>query len=59
MTEVEHWKALYKRMKDVAAAYSNQCDENGTTRRLDREYEAVDHEARELDTRARNGQDIG
>lgn len=40
------WRALYLRMKNVAAGYSNYCDETGSTRRLEREFEAIDNEAR-------------
>jgi hypothetical protein len=45
-TPATDWRALYRRMRNVAAGYSNQCYENGTTRRLDREFEAIENEAR-------------
>ena len=43
--KLENWKALYRRMRDVAAGYSNLADENGTSRRLDREFAALEDEA--------------
>jgi hypothetical protein len=35
---IAQWKALYIKMRNVAAGYSNLADENGTSRRLDREF---------------------
>jgi hypothetical protein len=46
--KLENWKALYRRMRDVAAGYSNQCDESGTSRRLDREFAAIEADATNL-----------
>ncbi len=43
-TELERWIGFYRRMRDIAAGYSNQCDENGTTRRLDREMTELEKE---------------
>lgn len=40
------YKELYRRMKNVAAGYSNFCEESGSTRRLEKEYEAIEQEAR-------------
>lgn len=40
------WQALYRRMRNVAAGYSNHCDENGSTRKLEKEFEAIESEAR-------------
>ena len=42
------WETLYRRMRNVAAGYSNCCEETGTTRRLDREYEQIDNDAAAL-----------
>lgn len=36
----------YRKMKNVAAGYSNYCDDNGNTRRLEREFEEADSIAR-------------
>ena len=40
------WQALYRRMRDVAAGYSNLADETASSRRLDKEFEAIEQEAR-------------
>lgn len=39
---------LYRRMKNCAAGYSNFVDDNASTRRLDKEFEQIDAEARTL-----------
>jgi hypothetical protein len=36
----------YRKMKNVAAAYSNFCDDNASTSKLEREFEAADAIAR-------------
>ncbi len=49
---IVRWRALYKKMRDVAAGYSNLIDENGTSKRLDREFneaQAEFHRLNELD----------
>lgn len=46
--KLENWKALYRRMRDVAAGYSNLADESGTSRRLDREFAAIEADATNL-----------
>jgi hypothetical protein len=46
--KLENWKALYQRMRNVAAGYSNLADENGTSRRLDREFAELEAEAKNL-----------
>jgi len=43
---VPDWRALYVRMRNIAAGYSQHADENGSTRRLDREFEQVEKDAR-------------
>lgn len=48
--EVERWQALYRRMRNIAAGYSNMADENGTTRRLDGEFKVCEEEARVIGT---------
>ncbi len=35
---IAKWKALYIKMRNVAAGYSNMADENASTRSLDREF---------------------
>lgn len=40
--EVEALREAYRRMKNVAAAYSNYCEDTSTTRRLEREFEEAD-----------------
>lgn len=42
------WMSLYYRMKNCAAGYSNFCDESGSTRKLEREFEQIDSDARSL-----------
>lgn len=42
------WELLYRRMRNVAAGYSNFCEETGSTRRLEREYEQIENDARAL-----------
>jgi hypothetical protein len=42
--ELERWIGFYRRMRNIAAGFSNQCDENGTTRRLDREMSELEKE---------------
>lgn len=44
----EGWEALFIRMKNVAAGYSQHADENGSTRKLDREYGDLVEQANEL-----------
>jgi hypothetical protein len=49
MTEIEQWKSLFLRMRNVAAGYFNLAEENaGTMRRLDKEFSALENEARDL-----------
>lgn len=45
---IARWRALYKKMRDVAAGYSNMADENGTTRRLDHEFNVAQAEFHRL-----------
>lgn len=43
------WESLFIRMKNIAAGYSNQVDEpNGTTRKLDKEYDDAVEAANDL-----------
>lgn len=42
------WEGLYRRMRNVAAGYSNFCEECGRTRRLEREFEQIDDDARSI-----------
>lgn len=44
----QDWESLYRRMRNCAAGYSNFCEENGSTRRLEKEYEAIENDARSL-----------
>ncbi len=42
---IARWRALYKKMRNIAAAYSNMVDEgSGTTKRLDREFNEAQEE---------------
>jgi hypothetical protein len=41
------WEQLYRRMRNVAAGYSNHCEESGSTRKLDREFRQIEADARE------------
>ncbi len=45
---IDRWRALYKKMRDVAAGYSNLADETGTTRRLDKEFNEAQAEFHRL-----------
>ena len=42
------WESLYRRMRNVAAGYSNFCEESGSTRRLEKEFTAIEADARAL-----------
>lgn len=42
------WQQLYRRMRNVAAGYSNFCEESGSTRRLEKEFEQIDSDARAI-----------
>jgi hypothetical protein len=42
------WQLLYRQMRNVAAGYSNHCEESGSTRRFEREFEAIEADARAL-----------
>ncbi len=43
-TEVERWVGFYRRMRNVAAGYSNLVGDDCSTKHLDREFEAVEKE---------------
>ena len=45
---VSDWEGLYRRMRNVAAGYSNYCEESGSTRKLEKEFEQIDSDARAL-----------
>lgn len=38
----EGWRDAFMKMRNVAAGYSNYCEESASTRRLDREFESAD-----------------
>jgi len=42
------WESVYRRMRNVAAGYSNYCEESGSTRKLEREFEQIDDDARSI-----------
>lgn len=46
LSKADKFEDLYRRMRNCAAGYSNQCDENGTTRKLDKEFLQIESEAR-------------
>jgi hypothetical protein len=47
-TSAPNWESLYRRMRNVAAGYSNFCEESGSTRKLEREFEQIDDDARAI-----------
>jgi len=42
------WESLYRRMRNVAAGYSNYCEESGSTRKLEREFDQIEDDARAI-----------
>lgn len=46
--ERELYKKAFWKMRNVAASYSNLCDESGTTRRLEREFTEAEEMFRSL-----------
>jgi hypothetical protein len=50
-TEAQRWKELYRKMRNIAAGYSQQVEnENGTTRRLDAEFKECEIRAEIIGT---------
>ncbi len=47
--ERERHKKAFQKMRNVAAGYSNHCEDNGSTRRLEREFTEAEEMFRALE----------